>query len=457
MTTYPLRVMFAVLAILASAANAAELSGTVSNADGSPAAGAVVYALDADASLSIHNNTIMNGERAPRAITGRDGHFVFDELAAPPALLLAQDMDDALAMVDVASTKSPVAITIERQAQATVVVKNGPLAVANEEVRYRLQTPVKRLMFEYTAITGAEGIAQPPPLMPGRYEVTTWQSVPQVGCCFRAVMTRYLESQVEPGAQKQLVWGDTEHPYLEGVVSDTGGNPLHGVWVRLIPTSQPDIKAVWSTVTDADGRYAIYDVHAGEYELRCFRRLALNDGSRTLEAVEPITLANNGPRTRNAHDIVIDLEPFLPLVAGADAPPIDHDTVDGAHFTLADHRGEWVLLHFFASWCAPCVATIGSYDAIAADLDGAPLTVVGLSLDESLPDLTAFLAEHTLEHPVVYAGSWSQNPIREAYRVVNIPTTVLIDPEGKIDQIDAHGEVLKDYLKDHLVLASGSR
>lgn len=443
--------------VVAAAATAEGFAGKVSYPDGRPVAGAVVYALDAGARLNVHNNTVMTGERVPRAISDRDGRFVFDSVPHVPSLLLAQDMEDAIGVVDVEKIKGAPAVVIQPGATTRIQVRNGPLPVVDEEVRLRLQTPVARVAFEYSATTDADGNVELPAVVPGLYDVSTWQSVPQVGCCFRAVMTRHAESTVVPGQETNVALGGTDLPYLEGLVNDAEGAPLHGVWVRLIPKSGQTGGEVWSTVTDREGRYAIHDVPASEFELRCFRRLALNDGGRTLEAVETVTLRDEGMRTRNERNITIDLEAFKPLVAGADAPPIEHATVDGGRFDLASHRGEWVLVHFFASWCAPCVANIDSYDQIAAALDDSPLTVLGVSLDESADDLDAFLVEHALQHPVVYAGSWSQNAIRKAYRVVSIPTTILISPEGTIDRIDAHGEVLKKYLSERLRVASAPK
>lgn len=80
--------------------------------------------------------------------------------------------------------------------------------------------------------------------------------------------------------------------------------------------------------------------------------------------------------------------------------------------------------------------------------------MAGISLDESESEAREFALERDIEHPAIYAGSWAANPIRTAYRVVNVPTAVIVGPDGAIAQIDLHGQVLLDFLRTRLASAS---
>jgi len=102
----------------------------------------------------------------------------------------------------------------------------------------------------------------------------------------------------------------------------------------------------------------VYRSAPGDYEVRCFRRRAMNDGGRTLESVTDLTVPQSADRNLSI-DVPIDLAPFLPLEPGQPAPPIEGATLDGQPFRLSDLTGRYVVVHFHAGWCKPCVETIG--------------------------------------------------------------------------------------------------
>lgn len=424
-----------------SPAGAAEaIMGAVRYSDGRPAAGAVVYALDGRRPFRVRNNILMSGEGYPRALTGRDGAFSLDVGPESVALLAAQDMNDAWG---VARPGGATLITINSPAQGEVRIFNGETPAPGENVLVSYTDPAAKLLMTYAGRSGREGGFRLPALMPGAYEVSTWQDVPQVGCCFRSVTTRKTTAEVAPGSRPIIQLGGTGQPALSGRISDTDGNPLHGVWVRLLPRHGND-DVVHSAVTEQDGAYTIYDVPPGPYEVRCFRRLALNSSSRTLEAKKNFDVSAKAPEA--TCDIAIDLEDFRPLTPGQPAPALEGRSLDDAPFQYAGFQGRYTVLHFYAAWCSGCVKTIGWFDEHADKLTG--VQIIGVSLDEDLDTAQQFATSSKLNHPVVYAGSWGENSIRKAYRVTNIPTSVIIGPDGTVVHVDLFGQVLLDYLKD---------
>jgi peroxiredoxin len=399
----------------------------------------------------------MTGESVPRALTDREGRFELDVDPGDLTGLFAQDMEDACGVVAVTRVDQPAAITIESPARGEVRVFRGPNPAPKENLVLTRDDSIAGLRFSYSGKTSEDGVFRLPALTPGGYTVTTWEEVPQVGCCFRSVVTRAAKVDLAPGSRPEITLGGTDLPAVLGKVASTDGEPLHGVWVRLIPkaTAASDVDAViHSAVTERDGSYSVYDVPPGDYEVRCFRRLALNDGGRTLEFVSDLKVPP-GKGENVSNDVTIDLTPFLPLEPGQPAPAIEGTTLDGSPFTLGDLQGQYVVVHFYAGWCAPCVETIGWFDRLTTELgESAKVSVVGISLDESEQEARVFAQEKSIDHPVIYAGSWASNPVRKAYRVVNIPTTVIVGPDGAIAHIDLHGQVLLDYLRTQLASAS---
>ncbi|MFN8901166.1 MAG: TlpA disulfide reductase family protein, partial [Lysobacteraceae bacterium] len=82
----------------------------------------------------------------------------------------------------------------------------------------------------------------------------------------------------------------------------------------------------------------------------------------------------------------------LTVAAKPERPALAVETVDHGPFDLAAQRGQWVVVNFWATWCAPCLKEIPDLNALDEGRDD--VTVVGLAYEETTPDaLRAFYAE----------------------------------------------------------------
>ena len=121
--------------------------------------------------------------------------------------------------------------------------------------------------------------------------------------------------------------------------------------------------------------------------------------------------------------------PREPRVAALAAPAWAAEDLAGAPRSLSELRGKVVLLDFWATWCAPCRQEIPEYIALQTRHAGDGLVVVGMSLD-TLPveAVREFVRKAGINYAVVVADA----EIAAAYAVEALPTTVLIDREGRI-------------------------
>jgi len=110
------------------------------------------------------------------------------------------------------------------------------------------------------------------------------------------------------------------------------------------------------------------------------------------------------------------------------APAFTLPTLDGAPVSLADYRGDVVLLNFWASWCPPCKAEIPLLVELhARELPG--LTIVGVATYDELEDARVGVVEFGMEYTIVFDAV---GDISIAYGARGIPTNVVVDHAGRV-------------------------
>ncbi len=102
----------------------------------------------------------------------------------------------------------------------------------------------------------------------------------------------------------------------------------------------------------------------------------------------------------------------------------------GAPMTLASFKGKTILLNLWATWCAPCREEMPALDRLQAELGSDTFEVVALAVDRTGPEAAQkFLDGINVKNLKLYSDTTTRSG--SALKAVGMPTTILIDPEGR--------------------------
>jgi cytochrome c biogenesis protein CcmG/thiol:disulfide interchange protein DsbE len=121
--------------------------------------------------------------------------------------------------------------------------------------------------------------------------------------------------------------------------------------------------------------------------------------------------------------------------------------MNGDSFRLADHRGEVVVVNFWATWCPPCRREIPGFIELQKEWGDKGLTFVGVSLDEEGFDAVRPYAEKMgINYPLVV----DDGSVAQKYEGVSaLPTSFVVGPEGTV-QYARPGFLPESVLRDQV-------
>jgi thiol-disulfide isomerase/thioredoxin len=121
------------------------------------------------------------------------------------------------------------------------------------------------------------------------------------------------------------------------------------------------------------------------------------------------------------------------LLFHGEAQPISaatFTTAGGEEMSLADWEGKYVLLNFWATWCAPCRKEMPALDALQKEFGGETFEVVTLATGRNaLPGIRRFFEEEGIEALPILLDP--KQAVAREMAVLGLPITVMIDPEGR--------------------------
>ena len=121
---------------------------------------------------------------------------------------------------------------------------------------------------------------------------------------------------------------------------------------------------------------------------------------------------------------------LLLLSVNASASEFALKDIQGHVHHLMDYRGKWVLVNFWATWCAPCLEELPDLAALYNAHNGGDLIVIGVAMEyPSTQVVLDFLKTHPIPYPVVLGD---YKIAKQIGPVQALPTSYLFDQTGKL-------------------------
>lgn len=128
----------------------------------------------------------------------------------------------------------------------------------------------------------------------------------------------------------------------------------------------------------------------------------------------------------------------------------DFVTVDGQSKRWREFKGQWVVVNYFAQWCAPCLREIPELNRFY--LDNKEIAVFAVSFDPlEIAELRSLAERYHIRFPIVAeidSAPWQQKP-------TTLPHTLIIDPTGQVVK-ELKGEQTADGLRQLIKQLQGT-
>lgn len=149
-------------------------------------------------------------------------------------------------------------------------------------------------------------------------------------------------------------------------------------------------------------------------------------------------------------DFISKKEALDKISIGNIAPEFSAQSPVGEIIKLSDYRGKFLLLDFWASWCGPCRQENPNLVKIYQQYKNKNFTILGFSLDSEAANWNKAIKQDQLTWDQVSELQGWESPIALTYGINEIPSSLLLNPEGKIIAKNLRGKELEDFLASQL-------
>lgn len=130
--------------------------------------------------------------------------------------------------------------------------------------------------------------------------------------------------------------------------------------------------------------------------------------------------------------------------AGAKAPDFILEDLNGDKHQLSNYKGKGVFLNFWGTWCKPCEREMPYMNNLYKEYKDQGVEILAVNVGEPEYLVNKFVQKYDLDFPVLKDKN---KDIMNMYGVINLPATLLVDPEGKVIRVE-EGELTEGKIRE---------